>query len=374
MSAAIRLGLLRLADSAPVLLAEAEGLFAAEGVSVRLSVEPSWANIADKLSYGALDAASILPPLAIAIASGLRGPARPLIVPMSLGTGGNSVTLAPTLAEAVGEGGSALERARRLRAALDGRKAPRLAVVHGFSTHNLLLRYWLAAGGIDPDRDVEIVTLPPERTAAALQAGAIDGFCAGGPWGEATVDAGAGRRVVGSREIWAGHPEKALAIDAARASAEPDMVQALLRALLRAGRICDEADRSGRLATLLADRDGLALPARATSALLAGPDRPIFAAGAAGMPFLSHAAWFGGQMRRWGWVGPEPLPSLYRPALFRQASLGLGYAAPATEAKIEGSHDGAWRLDATPRPIAMEGDRFCDRQVFDAQGGTLPMI
>ena len=165
MTRQLRLGLLRLVDSAPVVMAEAEGLFAAEGLDVALSVEPSWANVADKLSYGALDAAVILPPLAIAIAAGLRGVRRRLVLPMSLSAGGNALTVAPGLATRIGLEGSALERARRLKAALADIPPPRLGVVHGYSTHNLLLRYWLAAGGIDPDRDVEIITVPPEATA-----------------------------------------------------------------------------------------------------------------------------------------------------------------------------------------------------------------
>jgi ABC-type nitrate/sulfonate/bicarbonate transport system substrate-binding protein len=236
MTAQFRLGLLRLTDSAPALLAQAAGLFAEEGVAVDISIEPSWANIADKLSFGALDAAVILPPLAIAIAAGLRGARRRLVLPMSLSSGGNTVTLAAPLVRRIGLAGSALDRARRLKAALAEITPPRLAVVHGFSTHNLLLRYWLAAGGIDPDRDVEILTLPPEATADALAAGAIDGFCAGAPWGAVAEASGAGARLVGTNEIWGAHPEKALVVDAARAEAEPAAGRALLRALMRAAR------------------------------------------------------------------------------------------------------------------------------------------
>jgi NitT/TauT family transport system ATP-binding protein/nitrate/nitrite transport system substrate-binding protein len=330
MGRQVRLGLLRLVDSAPVVVAEAEGLFAAEGLGVTLSIEPSWANIADKLSYGALDAAVILPPLAIAIAAGLRGVRRRLVLPMSLSAGGNAVTVASGLAGRVGLEGSALDRARRLQAALAHIPPPRLAVVHGYSTHNLLLRYWLAAGGIDPDRDVEIVTLPPEATADALAAGAIDGFCAGAPWGAVAEAGGAGTRLIGTTEIWSGHPEKALAVDAGLAEDDPATLPALMRALLRAGALCDDPAGDARLAALLAAPDGLALPEAPVRAALAGPDRPIFAAG---FPFRSHAAWFAGQMRRWGWLEAD-LPDLYRPALYEAAALELGLPVP--EAAIGG--------------------------------------
>ena len=323
----IRLGLLRLVDSAPVVVAEAEGLFAAEGLRVSLFIEPSWANIADKLTYGALDAAVILPPLAIAIAAGLRGARRRLVLPMSLSSGGNALTVTTALASRVGLEGSALDRARRLKAALAGIPPPRLAVVHGYSTHNLLLRYWLAAGGIDPDSDVEIVTLPPETTADALADGAIDGFCAGAPWGAVAQASGAGARLIGTTEIWAAHPEKALAVDAGLAEADPAALRALIRALLRAGPLCDDPADDGRLVGRLAATDGLALPEAATRAALLGPDRPVFAAGAASFPFLSHAAWFGGQMRRWGWL-EAALPDLYQPALYKEAASELDLPVP----------------------------------------------
>jgi len=324
MSRQLRLGLLRLVDSATVVMAEAEGLFAAEGLHVSLSIEPSWANIADKLSYGALDGAVILPPLAIAIAAGLRGARRRLVLPMSLSAGGNALTVKADLARRIGVDGSALDRVRRLKAALADIPPPRLAVVHGYSTHNLLLRHWLAAGGIDPDREVEIVTLPPEATAAALAEGTIDGFCAGAPWGAVAQASGAGTRLIGTTEIWPAHPEKALAVDAAFAAADPPALRALMRALLRAGPLCDDPTGDARLAARLAS--DLGLPEAATRAALAGPDRPLFAAR---FPCLSHAAWFGAAMRRWGWMETE-LPELYRPDLYQEVASDLGL--PISEA------------------------------------------
>jgi NitT/TauT family transport system ATP-binding protein/nitrate/nitrite transport system substrate-binding protein len=372
MTARFRLGLLRLTDSAPVLLAEAAGLFAAEGVAVDISIEPSWANIADKLSYGALDAAVILPPLAIAIAAGLRGARRRLILPMSLSSGGNTVTLAAPLVQRIGSTGSALDRARRLKAALAEIAPLRLAVVHGFSTHNLLLRYWLAAGGIDPDREVEILTLPPEATADALAAGAIDGFCAGAPWGAVAEASGAGGRLLGTAEIWGAHPEKALVVDAACAEANPAALRALLRALMRAALLCDDPGGDARLVALLSASDGLALPEAATGAVLAGPDRPAFAADAAGFPFLSHAAWFAGQMRRWGWMEGES-PALYRPDLFIEAARDLGLPISLAAAKPEGAHHEPWWLPAVPTELNMRPDTFCDGLVFDVDGQGPPV-
>ena len=213
----VRLGLLRLTDSAPAVLADAQGLFTAEGIDVSLHVEPSWANIADKLYWGKLDAAIMLPPLAVAMAAGLRGPPCRLIVPMGISQGGNTVAVSRAVADAMP---ASLPAAAGLRTWLrDQRCPPRFAVVHVFSTHNLLLLHWLASAGIDPDRDLEIVVIPPEQVVEELTAGHIAGFCAGAPWGDWAEATGAGRILFGSSAIRPRHAEKCLALAAAWATA-----------------------------------------------------------------------------------------------------------------------------------------------------------
>ena len=179
MSTPIRMGLLRLTDSAPVIVARERGLFDAFDLDLSLSIEPSWANIADKLTYGLLDAAVMLPPLALASVLGLRGSSVKLLVPMGLSQGGNTIVLGgETPPEEAG-----LPPGARLLSWLKRQPSrPRIAVVHTFSTHNLLLRYWLSLTGVDPDRQIETVVVPPEQVVTALASGQIAGFCAGAPW------------------------------------------------------------------------------------------------------------------------------------------------------------------------------------------------
>lgn len=295
----IRIGLLRLVDSAPIILADADGIFGELGLDVRISVEPSWSNIADKLAYGVLDAAIMLPPLALAACAGLRGPKARLIVPLALSQGGNAIVTS--------SGGQPCAQALRdwLRSQA---VRPRFAVVHAFSTHNLLLRYWLASGGADPDRDIETVVIPPENVVEALAAGRIAGFCAGAPWGEVAERQGAGRVVVGTSTIWPFHPEKCLCVSEAWAEANPDLLNALLRAVLRAQVQCDRADQGDRIAALLADPQRLGLPEAASRTALpggSGAEQIRFYAGDAWFPARAHALWFLGQMRRWGWLDEE---------------------------------------------------------------------
>lgn len=376
----ITIGLLRLADAAPVIVAHEMGMFAAHDLDVRLSVEPSWANVADKLTYGRLQAAVMLPPLAFAIALGLRGAGTKLIVPMALSLGGNAVTGASAVVQAldIKPGMDALAIGAQLRAYRAGLSRPlRFAVVHSFSTHNLLLRYWLAASGMSPDTDVEISVVPPAETVDALASGRIDGFCAGAPWGAVAVRAGVGRVLVTSSDIWSHHPEKCLAVSAAWAEANPRALNRLVAALLDAARFCDEPGNANEVAHLLAeDRYLAADPAAILEALptLDGIRRgtagqATFFAGAANFPWTSHSGWFLNQMARWKLLPIDAeraaAAAIYRPDLFRAAAKKIGLSVPAGDSKIEGTHAAPWLLEATPAAIPMRPDAFCDGRPFD---------
>ena len=324
MTQPVRIGLLRLVDSAPVIVAQADGLFAEHGLDVRISIEPSWSNIADKLTYGVLDAAVMLPPLALAACAGLRGASARLVVPMSLSQGGNAIVTSIEAAAGLTNSGARLNLLQWLRAQP---ARPRFAAVHAFSTHNLLLRYWLASAGADPDRDVETVVIPPENVVDALANGAITGFCAGAPWGDVAQARGVGRILLGTSAIWPFHPEKCLCVAESWAEANPAALHHLLRAVLRAQLRCDRAEHAAQIAALLADPDGLNLPEAACRAALpggVGAELIRFHAGEAWFPARAHALWFLTQMRRWGWIGDQTdradlAGRVYRPDLLGPA-------------------------------------------------------
>ena len=293
----VRLGMVRLTDAAPVVWAATQGLFAAEGVDVQVSVEPSWANVADKLAWGVLDGAVMLPPLAFAMLLGLRGPALPLVVPAGISRHGNAVTLARRLAQPVLAGGrpDPVEAARRLRAVTQ--PGLRLGVVHAFSTHDLLLRLFLERGGIDVAR-VGFVVVPPADMPGALAEGRVDGFCAGAPWGAVAARDGVGLTVAVSSAIQPGHAEKCLAVRAAFAEREPAAVRAVVRALAVAG----AAVRQGRAAVA----QELAAPAwLGVNAGLIAASLPGGAGGEVDVSEFTEAAgagdarWFVRQMARW---------------------------------------------------------------------------
>lgn len=293
----VRFGVLRLTDSAPAILADAEGLFAAQGVKVAVQVEPSWANIADKLCWGKLDVAIMLLPLAVAAAAGLRGQSTQLIVPMGISRGGNVIVVSPAVADQLSGASAAGPRAW-----LRGQSMrPRFAVVHAYSMQNLLLRHWLASAGVDPDCDLEIVVIPPERVVAELGRGHIAGFCAGAPWGDVAEACGAGRILLGGSTIRPSHAEKCLAMAERWVAAEPDAAASVLSALRAAQQLCDMPERAPGLAALLARRLGLPeMPTRATLPGGGSMEHVRFASAAR----LDHAeiSWFLHEMRHWGWL------------------------------------------------------------------------
>ena len=372
-----RIGLLRLTDSAPLIVARERGYFAAEDVEVSLSLEPSWANIADKLGFGLLDGAMMLPPLALALGLGITGGGGPeaIVVPAAMSLNGNTVTLAERWAAPLGNC-SAAEAAPRFCALVrERREKPVLAVVHTFSTHNLLLRYWLATGGLDPARDVSFTVVPPAETVDAMAAGKIDGFCAGAPWGEVAARDGLGRTAATSHAIWNHGTEKVFAVRREVADGQPARLQAVLRALLRAGQYCDTPENAPLVAAMLTQPGYLDLPAEIIATSLPGAagrssnaDISVFFANAATFPWRSHAEWYLHQMMRWGYVDAaadvDRACAIFRPDLYAEAARSLGVPVPAA-ARSEGRHDGPWLLPATPASIQMGPDRFIDGTVFD---------
>lgn len=372
----LRLGLLRLTDSAPAIVAHEFGWFAEEGIETQISVEPSWANIADKLAYGFLDAAVILPPLAFAIELGLRGVSQSLLIPCNISLGGNTVTLAPELAQEVWDRMKVRDftSAQALAEVLKSRQQPLpLGIVHAYSSHNLLLRYWLATAGLEVGREIRLSVVPPARAVEALRSGQVAGFCAGAPWGEIAAREGAGETVATSDDIWRNAPEKAFAVRARWAEDHPEAIKSVVRALARAGQFCDAPENASYTGALLSrqrylDVDSHAVLSSLPGGAIASRNQSRFWRQTATFPWRSHALWFLTQMARWDMIGDSDARALasavYRPDIYRAALAPLGLSIPKVDLKPEGLHESAWQLDAVPQAIPMTADRFCDGAVF----------
>ena len=214
-----RIGFLPLVDAALPILAHEQGFAAAQGITIEPVRDMTWATVLDRLLYGHTDAAHLVAPLAIATTLGRGRPATPLVVPFVLGLNGNAITFSTALAAATGLDdriadpvrlGAVLRQVALARAAAGQRL--RLGVVHRHSSHSYMLRYWLAAVGIQPDVDVELVVTSPPFAADALAAGDVDGICLGEPWNSIAVDRGVGRIALVTAQIWRRGVEKVLAL------------------------------------------------------------------------------------------------------------------------------------------------------------------
>ncbi len=382
---AVTAGFLPLTDSSILVAAREIGFAEEEGIALSLLRETSWANIRDRMAVGHFDAAHMLAPMPIAANLGLTPLSVPLIAPMAMGLGGNAVTVSSALWDAMLAAGAGHEvepaaAGRALRQVVDKRRdlnaaCLRFGVVHTHSGHNFELRYWLAASGIVPDRDIEIVILPPPLMADALASGRIDGFCVGEPWNSAAIATGAGRIVTLKAAIWRSSPEKVLGVRSDWAEAKPDLLARLIRALYRSAEWCGKAGAHARLSEILSGPDYLNQPARLIRRALEGrleiEDGTEFVADdfflpfqrAATFPWQSHALWFYSQMVRWRQVAHDPRHAetarlSFRPDIYRSALDPLGDNLPDIDMKVEGAQTGTPEMPLGP-------DGFFDGILFD---------
>lgn len=389
----LTLGFIPLTDCAPLVVAAEKGFFARQGLEVTLSKEASWANIRDKVTIGALDGAHMLAGMPIASSLGVGAIRTPMITAFSMDLNGNAITVSNALYERMVEADpeAMAERpltARALKKVIDadkaaGRDPMTFAMVFPVSTHNYELRYWMAAAGIDPDADVRLIVIPPPQMVANLQAGNIVGYCVGEPWNERAVQAGIGRALITNYEIWNNNPEKVLGVTEEWADRNPNTHVALVRALIDAARWMDRPENRMEVVDLISQKSYVNAPADIVGMSMTGtfryaadeeprplPDFNVFYRYAATFPWRSHAAWFVGQMIRWGQI-EQPLDiaatveRVYRPDIYRQAAADLGVPCPTIDWKTEGTHAEPWTLTEATAPIAMGPDLFFDGAVFD---------
>lgn len=380
-------GFLPLLDSILLILAKEKGFAESEGLSLNLVRETSWANIRDRSALGHFEIAQMLAPMPIAASLGLTPIATPMIAPVVLGLGNNAITVSSALWQAMADNGApgdlAAGPAGRALASVvssSGRKL-RFGVVHQTSSHNYELRYWLAASGIRPDRDVEIVVLPPPLLPEALGTGSIDGYCVGEPWNSVGVDTQGAHIATVKAFVWQSSPDKVIGMRSAWADQHPDLVAGVIRAIYRAGVWCADPANSSEAAAIMAGSSYLAQPEDLVRRALTGmletgagrqtvPNFFIPHASAANFPWKSHALWYYSQMVRWGEARASDeavalAADTFRPDLYRAALAPLSVDVPADDLKTEGEHASAWATSGLTGKIEMGPDRFFDGKGFD---------
>ena len=391
----LQLGFIPLTDCAPLVIAKEKGLFDKYRLDVELVKEASWANIRDKVAIGALDGAQMLATMPIAATLGIGGITTPMLTAMVMDLNGNAITIANLLYDRIQTLAPETLQQRPISAAgikavieanqKAGGERLRFAMVFPTSTHNYELRYWLASAGIDPDRDIELIVIPPPQMVENLASGNIDGFCVGEPWNSLAVKRGLGHSLITKYELWNNSPEKVFGVTHEWAEQNPDAHKAVLKALLEATQWLD-ASEANRLeaAEILSRSDYVdtevdVIKMSMTGSFQYSPDQAavpmadfnVFHRYSANFPWLSHAVWFLGQMIRWGHIR-EPLDikqvaaSIYRPDIFRQVMQDMGQAYPLLDYKEEGTHTGPWNLEQEGGQLGLGADAFFDKRPFRA--------
>lgn len=365
----LAIGFIPLVDASALIVAVDKSFTAAEGLDVTLVREVSWSNVRDKLNIGLFDAAHLLAPVAIASTLGLSQVKVPIVAPFNLGLNGNAITVSPALhaaimGEADGDPFSPMVTAKALaRVVAARRKAGNDPLTFGmtfpFSTHNYQLRFWMAAGGVDPDEDVRLVVLPPPYMVDSLANGHVDAFCVGAPWNSVAVDLGVGHILHFVSDILERAAEKVLAVREQWAQKNPEVLTRLIRAHGRAADFIENPDNRDEVCRILGTPERIGVDPEVIRRTLDGrlkisPDGTFRTSGryllvgreGAARPDPVQAAWLYAQMVRWGQAAyaPEALEvakQVFRPDLY-DAALGSS-AVPAHAVK-----DGVGAFDGAP--------------------------
>jgi bicarbonate transport system ATP-binding protein len=332
----LEIGFVPLTACAPIAVAQEKGFFTKHGLDeVSLVRESSWRGVVDGISGGYVDAAQMPSgmPLWMTLGGGNEAQTVPVVTAMTMTRNGNAITIDRRFRDM----GITTPAAFRRMLLESPDQQHRMGVVHPSSMHNLLLRYWLASGGIDPDQDLELKTIPPAQMVVDLKGGTIDGFCVGDPWNLRAEMEGVGFTIATDVDIWAGHPGKVLGVREDWANAYPNTHIALVKALLEACRYCADPNNTAEIRQILAKREYVGTSMDYIH--LGGPNDVV-----PGVNSLSHHVFFGEnvnrpsrtehlwqmtQMARWGdvpfprnWV--EVLEKTCRVTVFSTAAREIG--------------------------------------------------
>jgi NitT/TauT family transport system ATP-binding protein len=364
----LRAGFIPLADAAALIVAVDKGFAAAEGLDVELVREVSWSNVRDKLNIGLFDAAHLLAPVAIASSLGIGHVKVPILAPFNLGLNGNAITVSPALHAALADAAAGdladpLVSARALARVVAARRKQgaeplTFGMTFPFSTHNYQLRFWMAAGGVDPDEDIRLVVLPPPYMVDSLANRQVDAFCVGAPWNSVAVDLGVGRILHFVSEILPRAAEKVLAVRSRWAQEQPDTLSRLLRAHSRAATFVEDDANRDEVTAMLAAPNRIDVSAEVIRRTLNGRLK-VAADGTvrtserylmigrkgAARPDPVQAAWLYAQMVRWGQssLSSELLAAakaVFRPDLYDAAIPGAADSLAGEPADGIGAFDG----------------------------------
>lgn len=408
-------GFIKLTDMAPLAVAYENGYFEDEGLFVTLEAQANWKVLLDGVIDGQLDGAHMLAgqPLAATIGYGTEAH---IITPFSMDLNGNAITVSNDIWEQMKPNVPKMDDGRPqhpisaealvpvVEAYKDEGLPFNMGMVFPVSTHNYEIRYWLAAGGLEPGyyapedvtgtigADVFLSVTPPPQMPATMEAGTIYGYAVGEPWNQQAVFKGIGVPVITDYDMWKNNPEKVFGITKEFADENPNTTLALTKALIRAAIWLDENDNANReeAVEMLARSEYVGADAEVIANSMTGffefekgdrrpaPDFNVFFRYNATYPFYSDAIWYLTQMRRWGQIAEpqsdewfiDQAKKVYRPDIYLEAARLLVNEDMANEADFPFDSDGF--KQATPAEDVIDGIPF-DGRTPNAYLDSLPI-
>lgn len=349
----LRMGIIALTDCSSIVIGYEKGFFKEQGLEVTVSKEASWAVIRDKLQLGENHATHMLYGMPYASTMGLFGaPVKPMIIPWAINCNGQGITLSKELKDKGVHSPNDLKKI--IEEEKTAGKPPRtFAMTFPPGTHAMWMRYWLGAGGINPDKDVSLITIPPPQMVANMKVGKMDGFCVGEPWNARAIADGIGFTVTTTQAIWTNHPEKVCAFTAEFAEKNPKTVKAVLRGLHKASVFIDKMDNRAEVADIVSRPEYINCPKDIILGRMLGKydhgdgkgehedkDYMRFSERGVNFPWKSHGIWWLSQFRRWGMVKGAPdyqkiVNQVHRPDIYREVAKEIGIETPNEDVKPE---------------------------------------
>jgi nitrate/nitrite transport system substrate-binding protein len=365
-----KLGFIALTDSAPLIIAEEKKIFDKYGMTgVEVMKQTSWAVTRDNLELGGgsggIDGAHVLTPIPYLMSMGKitkgNNPV-PMQILARLNTNGQGITISKEYAALkVGVNSAPLKKT------VDALKAKgqkmKMAMTFPGGTHDLWLRYWLAAGGIDPDKDADLIVIPPPQMVANMETNTMDVFCVGEPWNDRAISKKIGYSAITTGELWKNHPEKSFAMRGDWVKANPKAAQAITMAIQEAQVWCDNPANKEEMCNILAKDKYVKAPAADIIERIRGTfdmgngrvlkNSPLvmkFWSDGASYPHRSHDTWFLTELVRWGKLPANTniasvVGSVNRDDIWKAAAGAIGQKAPAARG-VETFFDGV-KFDAS---------------------------